>query len=80
MIRALSDVSGMAEPTEQKRRPLTADEVAEALNVSARTVRRLADIGALAAFRVGRQLRFSRSIVRDFIRRGGNYPVPGGEL
>lgn len=46
---------------------LTVDEVAAIFNVSPRTVLRLIDAGEIQALRVGRQWRFRKEWVRDWI-------------
>lgn len=45
----------------------TVKEIADALGVSTKTVRRLIDAGELHAIRVGRQLRISEEDDRTFI-------------
>ena len=46
---------------------LTLDEVAEALNVSTKTVRRRVDAEELHAHRIGRQLRFSQEDFASYL-------------
>lgn len=48
---------------------LTVDEVAAIFNVSPRTVLRLIDSGEIQALRVGRQWRFRKEWVRDWIEQ-----------
>lgn len=50
--------------------PLTSEEVAEMLRVTPRTILNLADEGKLpGAFRVGKQWRFSRSKLREYMQQ-----------
>ena len=48
---------------------LTADEVANQLRVSLRTVYRLIDNGQIEAFRVGGQWRITRVAITEYMRR-----------
>jgi len=50
---------------------LTADECAERLRISLRTMRKLIDNNAIPHARVGAQVRFLRSEVLDHLRRQG---------
>lgn len=47
---------------------MTTGEVAQRWQISSREVQRMAAQGRLAAFRVGRQLRFSPKAIADFER------------
>lgn len=48
---------------------MTTIEVAEQLQVSARTIRTLVDLGELRAYLVGRQLRFHPDDLRAYLER-----------
>ena len=48
---------------------LTAEEVAEKFRVSTRTVLRLIDAGQIRAIRVGRQWRFKKEWVDEWVER-----------
>jgi len=50
-------------------RMLTAHEVAAILGVHHNTVRRLAEKGLLASYRLGKHVRFRREDVIDFLNR-----------
>jgi excisionase family DNA binding protein len=53
-------------------RLLTAKQTAEILQVSIARVYELARIGLLPCVRLGRQVRFDESILREWIARGGS--------
>ncbi|MGH2573386.1 MAG: helix-turn-helix domain-containing protein [Actinomycetota bacterium] len=47
---------------------LTADQVAHLIGVSRKTIYVLVERGQLACYRLGRQMRFSRTHLEDFLR------------
>jgi excisionase family DNA binding protein len=55
------------------------DAVAEALDVTPTTIRRLIARGELQAVRVGRVLRVSQSSFNAFVKRGRGAPKPASE-
>lgn len=58
--------------------PWTAEDVAKELRISKTTVYELVRIRALKAARIGRQLRFRREWVEEYLSRasGGEVPAP----
>ena len=69
-------------PEEQQESPelfadfpevLTAQQVAEALSICDKQVRGLAMQGQLKGFRIGKNHRFTKQAVIDFIKQGGTH-------
>ena len=54
---------------------LTAEEAAQYLRVSPRTLRELAGSGAIPARKVGREWRFSRSTLHEWLTRSSEEPT-----
>lgn len=59
---------------------MTAQEVAALLNLSPKTVYRWGDEGILPRIKMGRNVRFRRSVVEDFIREHEDEHGGWGEL
>lgn len=57
---------------------LTAPQVAEVLQVSEKTVRRLMRSGALPTIRFGRSVRVSERVLTEWIASGGHVHEDGG--
>jgi len=64
----------MTEQTTATPRLLTVDETAEAMNVSARFVRRLIAERRIAVHRLGRHVRISRDDIDAFVAAGRSDP------
>jgi len=56
---------------------LIIEQVAQQLQVSTRTVRRLMDTGELKAFRIGKRWRFTQSEIDYYIKRQQGDMLPG---
>lgn len=67
-LRDVADTRGIGRVSE--RDVLTADDAAQLLRVSAKTVKRMAGEGKLPAQRVGRAWRFSRVAVLEWLAEG----------
>lgn len=65
-------MTAVVEPRPILREPLfTAEEVAEALGVAARTIYKLVREGDMRCVRVGRLVRIPESAVAEFVDAGG---------
>ncbi|MBN1902339.1 helix-turn-helix domain-containing protein [Candidatus Sumerlaeota bacterium] len=53
---------------EKQNEFLTIDELADMLKISTRTIRRILKRGDLPAMRIGRQLRFNREAVNEWLK------------
>jgi len=66
---ALMDTLVTSRPSYEARRLLTFNDVAEALAISPRSVRRLAEAGAFPIVRVGRLVRVAPEDLQAFVAR-----------
>ena len=76
MVR--SSVAGLSEPSQQPRKLLRIDQVAEILDVSTGRVYELARAGLFPVVRLGRQVRVDPRSLDEFLQ-GGGQPLPASE-
>ncbi len=74
-LRSLADVPGSYETMQEVAEVLTADEAADLLRVSTKTVLALAREGTLPGEKVGRAWRFVRADLLDYVRGQKNSGV-----